>query len=207
MNFKIENSGNFVVLTNLDTGKIEKKFNCPIEVDYYDNDCCGVPEPYFLINKNYQISAGHLAEINGISTLSASYKAELMNELMCGCDSDTVTVFEICKPYTIDIVGAKKMCFSDIVAELAANGVTTTAADIVGFDFDLKPINGEAVSGILATTSDATSAGAQGNRNLDGGGSHQIQPQRLPDNTFYRLGDQCFTVADGSVAVLSVSYI
>lgn len=280
MNLKIENDGSFVTVTNIDNGAVVKKFNCPVDVDYYDNDCCGAAIPYFKIN-GYQINASDLKDISGISTISPTYKATLMNELMCACvsgggsaslvtpdlleslietsgggivclssntarkgtleiirledgtidkyvwhelggagaiiestTSGDFTVcpkvqveFEVCKPYTFDMSNGETLCFADIVSILAADGITTTTKDIVGFEFVLKPVSGDAVSGTQATTSDATSTGAQGNRNLDGGGHHTILPQRLPDNNFYRLGDQCFTVAAGSVAVLSIQYI
>jgi len=114
---------------------------------------------------------------------------------------------ESCKTFVFDIKDNETVCFTEIVAKLAAAGITTTVNDIVGFDFDLKPLRGDAIGGYKATTSQATSTGGQGDRDLDGGGSFKVNPTQKINGAFNRLSNQCFTAAAGSVAVLSINYI
>lgn len=131
-------------------------------------------------------------------------------------DLDSGAVLADLSAYTLDCIATFEKCFSftqtiqdgettDLTAVLAAFG---SGLGIAGFDFDLKPIGGDGRSGYVSTTSNATSAGPHGDRNLDGGGSHKIDPERLPDNTYNRLDlSQTFSVDAGSVALLSVSII
>lgn len=85
MNFNIENVDSFVVVTDIETGKEVKRFNCPVIVECFDADCCGNAAPYFKLN-GYIIDSSDISQINGEpASLYGGQKAKL-NAIMADCE-------------------------------------------------------------------------------------------------------------------------
>ena len=112
--------------------------------------------------------------------------------------------FERCFPFSYTIQDGDSKTLSDLMILSGVSG----AIGVGGFDYDLKPIDGDGTGGFVATTSQATSSGAHGFRDLDGGGSFQIQPDRLPDGTINQLDlGQTFSTVSGTVTTILISII
>lgn len=119
-------------------------------------------------------------------------------------DCEKVETFEKCFPFTYTIQNGDTKTLADLMALAGVSG----AIGVGGFDFDLKPIDGDGSAGFVASTSQATSNGTHGFRDLDGGGSFQIKSDRLPDGTINQLNlSQSFSTFSGSVATILIDII
>lgn len=120
----------------------------------------------------------------------------------CDKEEDIPEDFEKCFPFNLVLQDGECKTLQEVLDSFPG------AKGVAGYDIDLKPVNGHGRDKFVATTSDATMEGPHGTLDLDGGGSNNIKPERLPDGTYNRVDlSQKFCSCPGSVVHLGISII